>query len=127
MTYVLDCSALVETLRTERGQAAYELARGELLCAPQVILPELLNAARGLLLGGHLTQGEAERLLMRFRRLPIRLFPMQGLMSTTWSLRHNLSAYDAMYIALGRTLGAPVLTYDAPLHRAAPEDTVLLS
>lgn len=127
MTYVLDCSTVIEALKTERGWLAHETLRGEQLCAPQVILPELLNAARGLLLGGHVTQDEAERMLTRFRRLPIRLFPMQGLMSSTWSLRHNLSAYDAMYIALGRTLSSPVLTYDAPLHRAAPEDTVLLS
>jgi predicted nucleic acid-binding protein len=33
-------------------------------------------------------------------------------------LRENLSAYDAMYVALAETLDTVVLTCDAPLSRA---------
>jgi predicted nucleic acid-binding protein len=35
-----------------------------------------------------------------------------------WKLRHNLSFYDALYVALAARLGAPLLTADARLSRA---------
>ncbi len=36
-----------------------------------------------------------------------------------WELKNNLSAYDAAYIALAETLGAPLITTDARLARAS--------
>lgn len=35
-----------------------------------------------------------------------------------WQLRHNLIAYDAVYIALAEGLAAPLLTRDERLRRA---------
>ena len=35
-------------------------------------------------------------------------------------LRHNLSAYDASYVALAEALDAPLLTRDAGMARGAP-------
>jgi len=35
-----------------------------------------------------------------------------------WSLRHNLSFYDALYVALATNLGFSVLTADTRLARA---------
>jgi len=37
-----------------------------------------------------------------------------------WRLRHNLSAYDAAYVALTERLGATLLTRDARLASALP-------
>lgn len=39
-----------------------------------------------------------------------------GLMSDAWALRHNLTAYDACYVALARRLGSALITGD---HRLA--------
>jgi predicted nucleic acid-binding protein len=36
-----------------------------------------------------------------------------------WELRANLTAYDAAYVALAEALGAPLLTRDRRLARAA--------
>ena len=38
---------------------------------------------------------------------------MQPLQARVFELRHNLTAYDAMYVALAETLGLPLLTDDA--------------
>jgi len=49
--------------------------------------------------------------------------PHDFLMSRVWDRRANLSAYDAVYVALAEALDAPLLTRDqglanAPGHRA---------
>ena len=49
--------------------------------------------------------------------------PHVDLLSRAWALRENLTAYDAMYIALAEALDAPIVTCDGPLaktpgHRA---------
>jgi predicted nucleic acid-binding protein len=36
-----------------------------------------------------------------------------------WELRHNVTAYDAAYLALAEALGAPLVTRDAKLAGAA--------
>ena len=50
---------------------------------------------------------------------PLRRYPHDLLLPRVWSLRHNLTAYDATYIALAEALDAPLLTRDERL-AAAP-------
>jgi predicted nucleic acid-binding protein len=45
-------------------------------------------------------------------------YPHAALLSRVWELRENLTAYDAVYIALADTLEAPLVTTDARLARA---------
>lgn len=45
--------------------------------------------------------------------------PHLPLLARCWELRHNLTVYDASYVALAELLGAPLLTGDARL-AAAP-------
>jgi hypothetical protein len=40
---------------------------------------------------------------------------MRSLWPRAWELRTNLSAYDALYVALAEQLDAPLLTADARL------------
>lgn len=44
--------------------------------------------------------------------------PSRALWPRAWELRTNLSAYDALYVALAEQLNAPLLTADARLARA---------
>src|SRR5437762_2528893 len=58
--------------------------------------------------------------------LPLSRYPHDFLMSRVWDLRANMSAYDAVYVALAEALDAPLLTRDrrlakAPGHRARVE------
>jgi predicted nucleic acid-binding protein len=43
---------------------------------------------------------------------------MRSLWPRAWELRTNLSAYDALYVALAEQLDAPLVTADARLARA---------
>ena len=44
--------------------------------------------------------------------------PHKMLLLRVWELRHNLSAYDAAYVALSERIGAPVITRDSQLAAA---------
>jgi predicted nucleic acid-binding protein len=58
--------------------------------------------------------------------LSLQRHPHTILLPRIWELRHNLTAYDAAYIALAEALDAPLLTRDTRLagasgHRARIE------
>ena len=46
-------------------------------------------------------------------------YPHAALLDRIWELRENLTAYDAAYVSLAETLGAPLVTTDARLARAS--------
>lgn len=50
---------------------------------------------------------------------PLQRYPHDLLLPRVWELRNNLTAYDAVYIALAEALGAPLLTRDQRLAGAA--------
>jgi len=86
--------------------------------APDVLNPEIVHALRGLERGGKLTSARASRAVERLSRDAITRVPTLGLLREAWSLRANLSAYDACYVALARALDCPLLTVDGPMKRA---------
>jgi predicted nucleic acid-binding protein len=47
------------------------------------------------------------------------VFEFEELADRAWQLRHNLTAYDAVYVALAESIDAPLLSLDARL-AAAP-------
>jgi predicted nucleic acid-binding protein len=49
---------------------------------------------------------------------PVDRIPHSGLLREAWKHRHNVSAYDAFYVAAARLYEAPLLTADGPLSRA---------
>ncbi|HEY9556908.1 MAG TPA: type II toxin-antitoxin system VapC family toxin [Acidimicrobiales bacterium] len=52
---------------------------------------------------------------------------MAGLLGRVWDLRHNLTAYDATYVAVAEALDAPLVTADGRLAGAAgPTCTVVV-
>jgi predicted nucleic acid-binding protein len=42
----------------------------------------------------------------------------EPLLQRIWELRHNMTAYDAAYVALAEALNAPLITCDARLSKA---------
>ena len=78
---------------------------------------------RRLLHSGVLSEEHGEAAFDGFLDLQINRFPADWLRVRMWELRHNLSAYDATYVALAESTGATaLLTTDARL-AAAPGPT----
>jgi predicted nucleic acid-binding protein len=116
---VVDASALVELLihAPLASQIAQVLGDSPLI-APDVLNPEVLQSLRGLERGGRLTSARASVAVGRLAESKIRRVPTVGLLSDVWSIRANVSAYDACYVALARALRCPLLTTDRSLARA---------
>jgi predicted nucleic acid-binding protein len=86
----------------------------------------VVNALRRLALSGAITSSRAREALEDFVDLRIVLYPHAPLLARVWELRQNLTAYDAVYVALAEALGIALLTTDsgirdAPGHHALVE------
>lgn len=118
---VIDCSAVVDAL-TAAEDATGLRARmsGEDLHAPALLDFEVVAALRGLVLGHYLTAARAEDALTDFDDLAIERWPSSdALRRRAFQLRHNVSAYDAAYIALAEALNSPMVTRDSRLQNSA--------
>jgi predicted nucleic acid-binding protein len=126
---VVDASALIESLLGMRAAEAVErrlFETGQTLHAPHLIDLEVAQVFRRLAAAGVITPHRGETALTDLGDLPLRRYPHDLLLPRVWELRHNLTAYDATYVALAEMLGAPLLTRDqrladAPGHGARVE------
>lgn len=117
---VVDASAAVLGLLND-GDARRHLEADE-MHFPHLIDSEITHVLRRQELQRRLSSAQASRALAVWRRLGARRHPVVGLLTRVWALRHNLSAYDATYVALAEVLGCPLLSADARL-AAAPGST----
>ena len=113
---VIDASVLVNALLVNRS-ARSRLA-AESLQAPELIDAEVLSVLRRLVLAGKLQDVAALQALTVAHQLGLRRYVSRALWRRAWELRLNLSAYDALYVALAEQLQVPLLTADARLARA---------
>lgn len=125
---MIDASALVELLlRSETGEQVERAIGDADLVAPDVVNPEVMQTLRGLERAGKLKAARASTAVERLAQSSIARIPTRVLVRDMWSMRANVSAYDACYVALARALGSPLLTTDASLARAPGLGVTLLS
>jgi predicted nucleic acid-binding protein len=118
---VVDSAALVDALIAVEGteELRADLADQE-LHAPALLGVEVVSALRGLTLGGQLSAARARDALADFDALPIRRWPSSAALRLRgFTLRDNLTAYDAAYVALAEALECPILTRDRRLARSS--------
>ena len=118
---VVDASAAVDYL-CRAPDVADEL-RERLDSAGGLHLPalfdlEVLNSLRGLEAASAMTPTALALALANLRDLRATYYHHSLLRARIWALRHNLTAYDAAYVALAEALDAPLVTTDARLARS---------
>ena len=81
---------------------------------------EMLRTLRRLESAGQLTPADAEALVGLVAATAVTYVgPEPSLLAQQWSLRHNVSFYDAAYVALCLRYGLPLVTLDLRLAKAA--------
>ena len=118
---VVDASALVELLLgTDLGRrVAARLSDPERgLHTPHLADVEIAQAMRRFVREGLLEADAAAAALAELRALDLERHSHEPLLDRVWALRENVTAYDAIYVALAEALDAPLLTCDARLARA---------
>ncbi len=118
---VLDASAAICVLLNrplERAGALQQRLLGEALQAPHLIDLEVLQALRRFVFSGSLPADRAREALTDLAQFRLTRYPHYPFLERVWQLRHNLTAYDAAYVALAEFLDAPLLTLDARMARA---------
>lgn len=117
---VLDASAVIDFLVDRpAGEAMARILSSNELHAPYLLDVEVAHSLRHALLGGRMTPGRAAAAIDDFRALPIERHPHELLLPRVLELRNNVSAYDAVYVALAELLGATLITRDLRLARSS--------
>lgn len=115
---VIDASAGVELiLNTSTGAALRDLLPPEVEeWAPDVYVVEVAAVLRRAEIAGRITSQRAATALSRLLAAPMRRVSAARLLPSAWTLRHNLTVADGMYVTLARELSARLVTVD---HRLA--------
>ncbi len=90
----------------------------ETLHVPHLFDVEVLHVLRRYSLSGTLSESRGRLALSRLSSTRLTRYPHASFVRRIWELRHNLTAYDAAYVALAEALDAPLVTMDARLAQA---------
>ena len=121
MTLVVDASAVVAALVDdgEVGRWAEVVLGQQGLAAPHLMPFEAANVLRRAAHRGDISTDVARLAHADLLDLTIELVDYEALALRAWALRDAVTVYDAAYVALAETLGAPLMTLDLRLTRAA--------
>src|SRR6516164_6595837 len=98
---VLDASVILEILfNSPAGVVARAaiFAQGETLHVPHLTDLEVLQVLRRYLGSNTINEARAVQALDDYMDLPLTRYPHSLFVFRVWELRHNLTAYDAVYI-----------------------------
>jgi predicted nucleic acid-binding protein len=111
---VCDASALVALLLDNGPDGRWVTATiaGSDFAAPSLVEFESANIIRRHELAGIVSTDQAAQAHADLLDLTIEPWPYELLAARAWELRHNLSSYDASYVALAELIGAMLVTLD---------------
>jgi predicted nucleic acid-binding protein len=103
---VIDASAIIEwVLQTPKGaQIEVRIFRkpreSPRLHAPHLLDVEVAQVLRRHVAKGLVSEARGQTALEDFLQIPLLRYPHDVLLPRVWELRKNLTAYDAVYVAL---------------------------
>jgi predicted nucleic acid-binding protein len=120
LSTIIDSSVVVAALVDSgpHGDWAEEVIAGGLLQAPELVRTEATNIFRRLERAKLITTPEANAAQDDLMQLDIDLFPFEPFAGRIWELRHNVTSYDAWYVAIAEALKLPLATLDEPLSKS---------
>jgi predicted nucleic acid-binding protein len=120
LSTVIDSSVVVAALVDSgpHGDWAEEVLAGGLLQAPELVRAEATNIFRRLERAKLITTPEANAAQDDLMQLDIDLFPFEPFAGRIWELRHNVTSYDAWYVAIAEALKLPLATLDERLSKS---------
>ena len=124
---VVDASCVYEVLTSGPRQSSVSdvLASDTDWAAPHCMEAEVFGTVRRNWLNGSLDEMTAALAVRDLAVWPGRLIGHGLLLPIAWRVRHSISAWDALYVALAQTLDCPLVTLDHRLARTA-DITVLV-
>lgn len=120
---VLDTSAAIDYLLGDGAATQVQalLAEAAPAAAPDLLVFEVLSVLRRYVARGELSENRALGAVDDLGDLAVELFPTLPLRGRVFDLRHNLTAADALFVALAEVLGERLATKDRALADAARE------
>lgn len=119
---VIDASVLAAFYAADDPRRVDIIARlttDNALFAPAHLDAEVVSALCGMARDSPALDRTVPGALTHLAGFPIRRMPLHPLLERMWALRHNVTAYDAAYVALAERLDSPLITCDAKLVAAA--------
>ncbi|MGH2982341.1 MAG: type II toxin-antitoxin system VapC family toxin [Solirubrobacterales bacterium] len=118
---VIDTGAAVDLLlRTGVAAEVHEIVgHSAPVTAPDVLVFETIAVLRRLVLRGDVTQERGAAALEDLDDVQLELFSSMPLRHRAWEMRDNLTAADALFVALAEQLSEPLATKDRALAAAA--------
>ncbi len=126
---VVDASAILEALLRLPAARAVEkriFEPSQTLHVPHLLDVEVAQVIRRYAANRAIDDERGRIALADLADFPLHRYPHDFLLPRVWELRNNLTAHDAIYVALAEVLDAPLLTHDkrlasAPGHHARIE------
>ncbi len=115
---VLDASGAIEfLLNTDAGSrlASRLIDESEAVCVPHLIDLEIAQVLRRYVSRGAVSVDRGALALNHWRDFDVDRYPHEPFLGRIWELRANVSAYDAVYVALAETLSTVLVTGDRRL------------
>ena len=120
MEIVIDTSALIAVLVAEpERDAIVSATTGHTLVGPGSIPWEVGNAFTAMIKRRRIEAADAQRGLEIFLSIPLRYVDVDLVNAVSIAAEVNVYAYDAYFLECAVRCGAPLLTLDRSLRRAA--------
>jgi predicted nucleic acid-binding protein len=119
--YVVDAAAAVSALARKDavGIAAHKRIAEAICHAPHLLDAEVGHVLRRGERAGEINEETARTALRALPEMIDYRYPHTGrLADRAWKLRHTVTFYDGLYVALAATLDLPLLTGDVKLSKA---------